>query len=260
MVVIQSSTRYSLSTTFRTIDHLHDFALRQALVAAGQVPSAIKTMDSFTRSVQDAGPKGAGLLATMYVSVSYTVAAENLLRLWSVFTEGGVDDAARLARMRKQVRPVQITGDAGDCIFTHHRLLHSAGSNCSDKIRMAAFSDYEKVRPPAPICWRVNGREMLPGGGFSRYGLSGGEPLPPPTKINGLLEYTVPWWDDNLEFAPTHAPDPDDMWVDWNLGKAPPCGNVINTRSWRPPIPTPIYKGFPPDQGTLPKAPLPTDC
>ena len=124
---------------------------------------------------------------------------------------------------------------------------------------MGAFSDYERVRPTAPICWRVNGRESLPGGGFSRYGLGGGLPLPPPepTAEAPQLSYAVPWWDDNLEFAPEHPPDPEDMWVDWNLGSSEVVGNIVNTKSWRPPVPTPVYEGEPPVAGSVPGAPLP---
>ena len=51
--------------------------------------------------------------------------------------------------------------------------MHSAGGNSSSTPRIGVFTDYQKVRPPAPIVWRVNGREMLPGGGFSRYALGG---------------------------------------------------------------------------------------
>ena len=65
------------------------------------------------------------------------------------------DDFPRvMAHMRATVQPVQLTGDIGDCVFTHHRVIHSAGSNCGGTIRMGVFSDYEKARPPAPICWR----------------------------------------------------------------------------------------------------------
>ena len=56
-----------------------------------------------------------------------------------------------MERVKKEIQPVQITGEIGDCVFTHHRIVHSAGSNTGATIRMGVFSDYQKVRPSAPI-------------------------------------------------------------------------------------------------------------
>ena len=136
-----------------------------------------------------------------------------------------------MEKCKREIQPVQMTGDVGDCIFTHHRVVHSAGSNTGENIRMGVFTDYEKVRPPAPIVWRVNGREMQSDGTFSRYGLGGGAPHEKDPGADGEeLTYAVPWWDDNLEFAPTHPPH-EDMWEEWNLGKAPVSSRPgVNTR------------------------------
>ena len=136
-----------------------------------------------------------------------------------------------MEKCKREIQPVQMTGDVGDCIFTHHRVVHSAGSNTGENIRMGVFTDYEKVRPPAPIVWRVNGREMQSDGSFSRYGLGGGAPHEKDPGADGEeLTYAVPWWDDNLEFAPTHPPH-EDMWEEWNLGKAPVSSRPgVNTR------------------------------
>ena len=49
-------------------------------------------------------------------------------------------------------------------------------------------------------CRQVNG-------GYSKYALSGA-PAPPPEEADEIL-YGVPWWDDNLEYAPTHPPQED---------------------------------------------------
>lgn len=40
------------------------------------------------------------------------------------------------------IKPVRITGDAGDIIFWHHRLLHGRCLNVSRKIRYAAVCDF----------------------------------------------------------------------------------------------------------------------
>ena len=81
-----------------------------------------------------------------------------------------------MEQVKREIRPVQFVGDIGDCIFTHHRIVHSAAGNNATTPRIGVFTDYQKVRPAAPVVWRVNGREMLPGGGFSRYSLAGGAP------------------------------------------------------------------------------------
>ena len=77
--------------------------------------------------------------------------------------------------VKATIQPVQMTGDIGDCIFTHHRILHSAGVNNGNTIRMGVFTDYQKVRPPAPIAWKANSATCLVDGGFSKYALGGGE-------------------------------------------------------------------------------------
>lgn len=120
--------------------------------------------------------------------------------------------------IKATVRPVQLTGDIGDCIFTHHRILHSAGVNHGKHIRLGVFTDYQKVRPPAPIAWKANGATTLVNGGFSKYELGGGIAHCPTDDetVGADVMYSVPWWDDNLEFAPTHAPC-EDMWEHWNL-------------------------------------------
>ena len=33
-----------------------------------------------------------------------------------------------MEKVKREIQPVQMTGDVGDCIFTHHRVVHSAGS------------------------------------------------------------------------------------------------------------------------------------
>jgi hypothetical protein len=163
-----------------------------------------------------------------------------------------------MERVRQEIQPVQMTGDIGDCVFTHHRIAHAAGSNTGKTIRLGVFTDYQKVRPPAPIVWRVNGREMTSDGGFARYSLGGGAPSDPPGANGEPLTFAVPWHDDNLEFAPTYPPEPD-MYEHWNMGKyeVGTVARVEATRSWRPPIPTPVYEDAPPNVGSQPQAPLP---
>eukprot|EP01046_Picozoa_sp_COSAG06_P063303 COSAG06_NODE_14642_length_1139_cov_1.575000_2_plen_78_part_01 len=39
-----------------------------------------------------------------------------------------------MERVRQEIQPVQMTGDIGDCVFTHHRIAHAAGSNTGKTI------------------------------------------------------------------------------------------------------------------------------
>ena len=50
-----------------------------------------------------------------------------------------------IEQIKSTIKPVQMTGDIGDCIFTHHRILHSAGVNRGSNIRIGVFTDYQKV-------------------------------------------------------------------------------------------------------------------
>jgi hypothetical protein len=175
-----------------------------------------------------------------------------------------------MSAVKRDITPVQITGDIGDCVFTHHRIVHSAGSNTGAAIRLGVFSDFQKVRPPAPLVWRKNGVETLADGGMARCNLSGAPSRYHPSALaaaaaekGDLLDeerFSLPWWDDNLEFAPTHPPHAD-MWREWNLGKSPLSSRRpgVDTRSWRPPVPTPVYhsKAALPVPGSQPQAPLP---
>ena len=51
-------------------------------------------------------------------------------------------------RAHESCVPVEVTGRAGDVIFTHHRTLHSGGANFGSTIRMAVPCDFQKVRWP----------------------------------------------------------------------------------------------------------------
>ena len=55
---------------------------------------------------------------------------------------------------------VQMVGDVGDCIFTHHRVVHSAGSNIGGTIRSPPNQQLSlkniAVDPPHPTsCWSL---------------------------------------------------------------------------------------------------------
>lgn len=59
------------------------------------------------------------------------------------------------------IDPVELSGEAGDVIFWHHRLGHNMSGNRSAKIRQAVFYDFSRVDgemlaqlPPSEDMWR----------------------------------------------------------------------------------------------------------
>ena len=62
---------------------------------------------------------------------------------------------AAMERVKESIRPVEFSGEAGDAIFFHHRVLHSGGVNvvgaAGPRIRLAVPSDWQKVFDPAAV-------------------------------------------------------------------------------------------------------------
>ena len=68
----------------------------------------------------------------------------------------------------KHNTPIDCHGRAGDVVFWHHRLAHSAGSNRSKGIRKAVLGDYVKKNiertmnePPCEDMWEGMARNPL---------------------------------------------------------------------------------------------------
>src|SRR5262249_35662669 len=53
--------------------------------------------------------------------------------------------ASHLARFKaRKRRGLEITGDRGDVVFYHHRLLHAAGRNRGRRVRQAALAEFRR--------------------------------------------------------------------------------------------------------------------
>jgi hypothetical protein len=126
-------------------------------------------------------------------------------------------------RARESCVPVEVTGRAGDVVFTHHRTLHSGGANLGSKIRMAVPCDFQKVRWPGeagrigsgPVMALVEtkGGEVVvgPNEEIAKFTGGGGRAEPPFPSSRAKN-----WWTDNTEWAP-EQPTREDMWWDWRL-------------------------------------------
>ncbi len=47
----------------------------------------------------------------------------------------------------REIQPYEFVGDAGDVMFWHGRLIHSAGIHSGDRVRWAVFADFSHDRP-----------------------------------------------------------------------------------------------------------------
>jgi hypothetical protein len=128
---------------------------------------------------------------------------------------------------------VEIAASPGDCVFFHHRCVHSTGINTNPSaVRHAAIMDFQKKRPPSNVMWLCDGASVQPDGTLSIWG-QGGKRTPASALASSDLSRNAqcPWPDDTLEYGPTHPPG-SDMFARWNLGKAPVVGNVADDESW----------------------------
>ena len=107
---------------------------------------------------------------------------------------------------------LEFTGKAGDVIFCHGWIVHSAGIHETDRIRMAAVQDFNKVRERSHMRWTAAGKNGGPringdmDGVFRFSGESDDDPA------DGHREVTNQWIDplklnqlvDELEVEPYH--------------------------------------------------------
>lgn len=90
-----------------------------------------------------------------------------------------------LKRVVREVTPFELVGSAGDVIFWHGRMIHSAGIHTGQNIRWAVFGDFCQDRP---FLTEDEHREA------------------------GQYE----WFKDTRLFRNDHSPS-DDMWNSWNI-------------------------------------------
>lgn len=134
--------------------------------------------------------------------------------------------------IKKNTVPVEFTGKAGDVVFCHGWIVHSAGVHEGKRIRLAAIQDLNRSRPRGHMRWTAAGKQGGPRincdmDGVFRFTTDG-----PDNAADGMREVTNQWIMDSNEFvADRRAPD-EDMFADWNLGKHAVQGNVIDETPW----------------------------
>ena len=157
-----------------------------------------------------------------------------------------------------QVQPVEFTGKAGDVIFCHGLMIHSAGIHESGKIRMAAIQDFNKVRKRSHMRWTAAGKQGGPRINCNMDGTfviaTDGDDDP----ADGMREVTNQWIMDSNEFVLSRHPPSEDMFEDWNLGRHPVEGNVVDEPAWWEKYDLPLLPsgGVPRGGGGTPAVPL----
>ena len=135
-------------------------------------------------------------------------------------------------RIKTEIQPLEFTGKAGDVIFCHGWMVHSAGIHETNRIRMAAVQDFNKARERSHMRWTAAGKNGGPringdmDGVFTFTGESDDDPA------DGCREVTIQWIMDSNEFVLARPEPFDDMFREWNLGQRPVEGNVVDEPAW----------------------------
>jgi hypothetical protein len=134
--------------------------------------------------------------------------------------------------IKTQIQPLEFTGKAGDVLFCHGWMVHSAGVHNGERIRMAAIQDFNRVRRRSHMRWTAAGKN---GGVRVNCDMSGIFAFPSDSDddpADGLREVTNQWIMDSNEFVEDMSPPAEDMFADWNLGRVPVTGQVVNEPAW----------------------------
>jgi hypothetical protein len=131
------------------------------------------------------------------------------------------------------VRPLEFVGKAGDVIFCHGWTVHSAGIHEGRGIRMAVIQDFNKVRTRGHMRWTAAGKH---GGGRVNCDMDGAFVFDAANSqddpADGCREVTNQWIMDSNEYVLDTRPPFDDMFEEWNLGRDPVVGNVVDEPPW----------------------------
>ena len=160
--------------------------------------------------------------------------------------------------IKANVRPIEFCGKAGDVIFCHGWVVHSAGIHEGDRIRKAVVQDFNRVRERSHMRWTAagkNGGERINcrmDGVFAIPGDNGDDPA------DGMREVTNQWIMDSNEFVLSRRPVFDDMFEEWNLGQRPVEGNVVAEPPWWEKYSLPLLPSgsVPRGGGGMPAVPL----
>lgn len=143
---------------------------------------------------------------------------------------------AKFARIIQTVQPVEFVGSAGDVMFMHPAMIHSAGVNSAEHgsggPRLATIMEWQCARPPGKrVLWwqrpgdRAGGRARADGT-FA----PAADGRTPDEQASDRVE--VMWNMDAAEYMP-YRPRPPDMWSRWSFSaKAPTVANVVIEQPW----------------------------
>jgi hypothetical protein len=129
-------------------------------------------------------------------------------------------------------QPLEFVGRAGDTVFCHGWMVHSAGIHEGGKIRMAVVHDFNKVRERGHMRWMAAGKN---GGGWSFCNMDGEFVIDADSgddPSDGFREVTNQWIIDSNEYVLSRAAPFDDLFEEWNLGRHPVVGNVLDEPAW----------------------------
>ena len=134
--------------------------------------------------------------------------------------------------IKREVTPVEFTGKAGDVIFCHGLVVHSAGIHEGPNIRVAVIQDFNKVRQRGAMRWSVAGKN---GGKRVNCDMDGlikftDDSIDDPS--DGLREVTNQWIMDSNEYVVSREPPSNGVFSDWNVGQKPIEGNVFDEPPW----------------------------
>lgn len=135
--------------------------------------------------------------------------------------------------LKANVQPLEFTGKAGDVLFCHALMVHSAGIHEGGNIRMAVVQDFNKVRERGHMRWTAAGKH---GGARINCNMDGVFAFPNDNAdddpADGQREVTNQWIMDSNEFVLARHPPLADMFEEWNLGQRAVEGHVVDEPAW----------------------------
>ena len=134
--------------------------------------------------------------------------------------------------VKTNVQPIEFAGKAGDVLFCHGWMVHSAGIHESDKIRMAVVQDFNKVRPRSHMRWTAAGKHGADRVSCDMNGVFAVPVDGDDDPADGDREVTNQWIMDSNEFVQSRHSPLDDMFAEWNLGRRGVQGHVVDEPAW----------------------------
>ena len=139
---------------------------------------------------------------------------------------------AAMDEIKQNVTPLEFTGKAGDVVFCHGWIVHSAGIHEGDRIRLAVIHDFNRSRRRGHMRWTAAGKNGGPrincdmDGTFRFPDDSGDDPA------DGQREVTNQWIMDSNEYVFDRRAPFGDLFEEWNLGERPVEGQIVDEPTW----------------------------